>query len=133
MLAEELIHQTVTRFPRYAGPGIVIEPVEKGGSDRRYYRVRVTPEYSLMLVTYGNGREDNRHYVDIARFLASVGVAVPEIYFHDDEEGLIWMEDLGERDLWSYRDEPWESRHALYCGALDELVKLHTCAHRAVG
>jgi aminoglycoside/choline kinase family phosphotransferase len=131
MANEALIEHTVARFPRFAARSIAIEPVEKGGSDRRYYRVRITDEHSLILVKYGDGREENRHYVSIARFLAGLGIAVPEIYFHDEEEGLIWMEDLGERDLWSYRDEPWESRGELYGGALDELVKLHTLAHRS--
>lgn len=133
MLADSLIHQTVTRFPRFAKRAIEIEPVEKGGSDRRYYRVRVTDEHSLILVKYGDGKEENRHYVSIARFLAGIGVAVPEIYFHDETEGLIWMEDLGERDLWSHRNDPWETRHTLYQGALQELAKLHTRAHCDAG
>jgi aminoglycoside/choline kinase family phosphotransferase len=60
-----------------------------------------------------------------------VGVRVPEIYFHDEEEGLIWMEDLGDRDLWSYREEPWPVRRALYADALDQLLTLHTQAHIA--
>jgi aminoglycoside/choline kinase family phosphotransferase len=132
MLVDELIAQTVTRFPRFTGADLDIQPVEKGGSDRCYYRVRIPGDRSLILVKYGDGREENRHYVDIARFLATVGVAVPEIFFHDEELGLIWMEDLGEMDLWSHREEPWETRRAFYGRALDELVKLHTGAHRAV-
>jgi hypothetical protein len=69
--------------------------------------------------------------VAIARFLDGVGVRVPEIYFHDDEEGLIWMEDLGDRDLWSYRNEPWPQRRGLYHNALDQVLILHTRAHVA--
>ena len=131
MVAEDLICQTVSRFPRYAKRKIEIAPVEKGGSDRRYYRVRVTDEHSLILVKYGDGKEENRHYVAIARFLKSLGVNVPEIFFHDEHEGLIWMEDLGQRDLCSYQDESWEARRMLYGAALDELVKLHVRGHRA--
>src|SRR5205823_2877772 len=85
----------------------------------------------LILAKYGRQREENRHYVDIARFLSGVGVRVPEIYFHDDEEGLIWMEDLGDRDLWSYRGEPWPARRELYHNALDQLLALHIRAHAA--
>ncbi len=129
--ADNLIRQTVSRFPDYAERKIEIVPVEKGGSDRRYYRVRVTNEHSLILVKYGDGREENRHYVTIARFLKSLDVKVPEIFFHDEEEGLIWMEDLGERDLCSHQHDPWEKRRALYGAALDELVKLHTTGHKA--
>src|SRR5207253_8865083 len=51
---------------------------------------------------------------------------VPEIYFHDLTEGLIWIEDLGERDLYSYQHESWLVRRAFYESALDEIIKLHS-------
>ena len=53
-------------------------------------------------------------------------VRAPKIYFHDADEGLIWIEDLGERDLFSYRDESWLVRRAFYESALDEAGKLHS-------
>ena len=49
----------------------------------------------------------------------------PKIFFHDPAEGLIWIEDLGERDLWSYRDESWAIRRPFYESALEEIAKLH--------
>jgi aminoglycoside/choline kinase family phosphotransferase len=129
-MVAELISQTVSRFPRFAEQPIAVQPLEKGGSDRSFYRV-VVGDTSLILAKYGNQREENRHYVSVARFLSSIKVRVPEIYFHDEAEGLIWMEDLGERDLWSYRSEPWEIRRPFYEDALDQLIKLHTRAHSA--
>jgi aminoglycoside/choline kinase family phosphotransferase len=125
MQPESLIEHTVTRFPRYAKGEIRIEPLEKGGSDRTYYRMRVTREHSLILVRYGDGREENRHYCRIAEFLASLGINVPEIYYHDEQERLIWMEDLGEADLWSYRDAGWDTLRDYYGLALDEMAALH--------
>jgi hypothetical protein len=126
-----LIEKTVTRFPRFAQQDINVHPLEKGGSDRKFYRMAFNADHSMILAKYGRQREENRHYVAIARFLAGVGVRVPEIYFHDDDEGLIWMEDLGDRDLWSYRHEPWPVRRELYHNALDQLFTLHTRAHLA--
>jgi hypothetical protein len=41
-------------------------------------------------------------------------------------EGLIWIEDLGERDLYSCRDESWLVRRAFYESALGQIVKLHS-------
>jgi len=38
---------------------------------------------------------------------------------------LIWLEDLGESDLFSFRDDTWLVRGALYRSALDEIAKLH--------
>src|SRR4029079_12106283 len=52
-------------------------------------------------------------------------IRVPEIYYHDADEGLIWLEDLGERDLYSYCDESWLVRRAFYESALDQIAALH--------
>jgi aminoglycoside/choline kinase family phosphotransferase len=123
-MVADLIDQTVVRFPRFAEQQIDVNPLEKGGSDRNFYRIRVGAD-ALILAKYGNQRDENRHYVHIARFLRGLGVRVPEIYFHDETEGLIWMEDLGDRDLWSYREEPWEKRRPLYCTTLDEVLTMH--------
>jgi aminoglycoside/choline kinase family phosphotransferase len=112
-------------FPRFDVGEIKIAPIEKGGSDRKFYRVRCSPDQQLILVKYNLEREENRHYVQIASFLTAHGIRAPKIYHHDAEEGLIWLEDLGERDLYSYRDESWLVRRAFYESALDQIVKLH--------
>ncbi len=122
----------MSRFPRYAKGAIRIAELEKGGSDRKYYRIRVTEEHSLILVRYGDGREENRHYCAIAEFLAGLGLHVPEIYHHDEEERLIWMEDLGEVDLWAFRDAGWEALRGYYDLTLDEMVALHLRGHGAL-
>src|SRR5437773_3293897 len=120
-----LLRQTRRHLPAFSEGQIEIAPIEKGGSDRRFYRVRCVPEQSLILVKYNLEGAENRHYVRIAEFLAEHGIAAPKIYFHDAEEGLIWIEDLGESDLFSFRDDTWLVRGALYRSALDEIAKLH--------
>jgi len=115
-------------FPRLDVGQIKIMPIEKGGSDRKFYRIHSAADQRLILVKYNLEREENRHYVHIAQFLAKNGIRVPEIYFHDLTEGLIWIEDLGERDLHSYRHESWLVRRAFYESALDQIVKLHSLA-----
>jgi aminoglycoside/choline kinase family phosphotransferase len=112
-------------FPRLDVADIKIRPIEKGGSDRKFYRIRCSANQTLILVKYNLEREENRHYVQIARFLDVHGIRVPKIYFHDAEEGLIWIEDLGECDLYSYRRDNWLVRRAFYESALDEIIKLH--------
>ena len=126
MLPENLIEQTVSRFPRFARGTICVDTLEKGGSDRKYYRIRVTDEHSLILMRYGDSREENRHYCAIAKFLAGLGVHVPEIYHHDEQERLIWLEDLGQTDLWAYRGREWETLRGYYGLTLDEMAALHT-------
>ena len=78
---------------------VSVFPIEKGGSGRRFWRLNVGGQ-SLILVRYGEDRPENRHYVAIAKFLASVGVRVPKVHFHDEKDGLIIMEDAGDTDLW---------------------------------
>ena len=133
MIPNALLDHTVARFPRFYRDRIRIEPLEKGGSDRKYYRIAMCGEGSLILVKYGSQREENRHYCEIAAFLESLGVRVPSIFHHDSEEGLIWMEDLGEADLWQFRNESWPVRQTLYRSALEQVVRLHARGHLATG
>jgi N-acetylmuramate 1-kinase len=125
MRTETLLRQTRRHFPRFNVDEVKIAPIEKGGSDRKFYRVRCSSEQSLILVKYNLEREENRHYVEIAQFLETHEIRAPRIYYHDADEGLIWLEDLGENDLFGYRAEPWLVRRAFYESALDEVRKLH--------
>jgi N-acetylmuramate 1-kinase len=130
---ELLLRQTRIHFPRLEEAKVRITPIEKGGSDRKFYRVRCSPEQTIILVKYNLEREENRHYVEIAEFLAVHKIRAPKIYFHDPAEGLIWIEDLGTTDLWSHRDESWMVRRAFYESALGEIVKLHCLPEGARG
>jgi len=125
MKTDLLLRQTRTRIPQFDVDDINIAAIEKGGSDRKFYRVRSSPDQTLILVKYNLEREENRHYVEIAQFLEAHGIRAPKIYFHDPEEGLIWIEDLGEEDLFGHRHERWPVRRAFYKSALDEIARLH--------
>jgi N-acetylmuramate 1-kinase len=125
MKTDLLLRQTRMHFPRFDAEEVDISPIEKGGSDRKFYRVRCSADQTLILVKYNLEREENRHYVEIARFLETNEIRAPKIYYHDPDEGLIWIEDLGDRDLFSYREENWRVRRAFYESALDEVSKLH--------
>jgi N-acetylmuramate 1-kinase len=125
MRTDLLLRQTRRHFPRFNVDEIEIAPIEKGGSDRKFYRVQCSSEQSLILVKYDLAREENRHYVEIAQFLEAHDIRAPRIYYHDADEGLIWVEDLGENDLFSYRNELWFVRRSFYESALDEVRKLH--------
>jgi aminoglycoside/choline kinase family phosphotransferase len=125
MRTDLLVLRTRKHFPRLDVDQIKVAAIQKGGSDRKFYRIQCSAEQALILVKYNREREENRHYVTIANFLNEHRIRVPEIYFHDADEGLIWLEDLGERDLYSYRDESWLVRRAFYESALDQIAALH--------
>jgi hypothetical protein len=120
-----LLHQTRMRFPAFGEARVRIAPIDKGGSGRKFYRVRCGTAASIILVKYDLERDENRVYVQIAEFLAAHRIRAPKIYFHDAAEGLIWLEDLGETDLWMQRGESWLLRRAFYESAMEEAAKLH--------
>jgi N-acetylmuramate 1-kinase len=126
MSLERLIDQTRERFPTYTESQFEILPLEKGGSDRQYYRIRFSPDHSLILVKYNPEKPENERFVAIANFLNKIGVNAPSICHHDHEQALIWMEDLGEDDLWNQRNESWSIRRPLYESALDQVAVLHS-------
>ena len=71
MISASLLDQTAARFPHFFRDRIRIEPLEKGGSDRKYYRIAVCGEGSLILVKYGSQREENRHgATDLRKIIA---------------------------------------------------------------
>jgi aminoglycoside/choline kinase family phosphotransferase len=125
MSFDNLITKTRSRFPRYQHGAVEITALEKGGSDRKYYRVAMSEESSLILVKYDPQKLENARFVAIAQFLEELGVNAPCVYHHDPSEGLIWMQDLGEWDLWHHRDDPWPVRQQLYQNVLDEVLVLH--------
>lgn len=128
MIAEaDVISLTNERFPKTGNGNSAVTPLVKGGSERVFYRIRTGNE-SMIFVKYSSHKEENRHYVDIARFLHGAGVPVPEIYRHDPQDGLIWMQDLGEQDLWSFRKTSWMPRRALYESTLSGVLCMHTQA-----
>ena len=125
MSLERLIDQTRERFPDYNESKVEILPLEKGGSDRRYYRVRFSAAHSLILVKYNPEKPENERFVAIANYLNEIGVNAPLIYYHDHDQSLIWMQDLGEEDLWHHRNESWAVRRRFYEAALDQAAFLH--------
>jgi aminoglycoside/choline kinase family phosphotransferase len=104
-----------------------LEEIVKGGSDRRFYRVRLADEGkgSVILMTYTLARPDNPRFVPATRRLRGLGVNVPEVYAHDEKNLMVWLEDLGTVDLHAFRGEPWEVRVPLYRATLAEVAKLH--------
>ena len=78
---------------------VTVEPIEKGGSGRKFWRVKVG-ERTLILVHYSEERPENSHFVEIGSFLARVGIRVPDVFFHTPADGIILMEDAGSTYLW---------------------------------
>jgi aminoglycoside/choline kinase family phosphotransferase len=107
-----------------------LSPLEGRGSDRAFFRLRWSRNDSVILVRYDPKRVENTYYADIAVFLVGIDVPVPKLIHHDSTRCLIVMEDLGDTDLWSLRDTPWEVRRSLYQKTLALAHRLHSLPER---
>ena len=105
---------------------IEISPFGRRGSDRKFFRLKWNQRDSAILVQYDPKRVENRYYAGIATFLREIGVPVPRIISHDPARCLIVIEDLGDMDLWSLRNDSWETRQPLYQKTLVILNRLHS-------
>jgi aminoglycoside/choline kinase family phosphotransferase len=105
---------------------IEISPLRERGSDRTFFRVKWGPGNSAILIHYDRRRLENTYYADIATFLYDIHIPVPRMICHDRVACLVLVEDLGDRDLWSLREDPWESRRGLYEKTLAAAQRLHS-------
>ena len=101
-------------------------PLQGRGSDRTYYRLRWNEADSAILVHYDPKRIENKYYADIAEFLYDARIPVPRLIRHDPGRCSIAMEDLGDKDLWSFRRAGWETRQILYRKTLAAIHTLHS-------
>lgn len=120
----ELLEKTARALREFSP--VALQPIEKGGSSRRFFRVLSDNGKSVILVHDLGENEENSHYGVLARFLASHNVPVPGVLAEQDGEGLLWLEDLGETDLWAFRGKTWEERRPLYESTLRGIARLHS-------
>jgi aminoglycoside/choline kinase family phosphotransferase len=69
---------------------------------------------------------ENTYYADLVAFLREIDVPAPRLIRHDPTGCLIVMEDLGNTDLWSFRETPGETRRILYQKTLTIVHRLHS-------
>jgi aminoglycoside/choline kinase family phosphotransferase len=113
-----------------------------GASLRRYHRVAVDGgrPSSLLVMELGDtalrSEEVSKEaspaelpFVNVQRYLAAAGMAVPAIYRYDEAHGLVYLEDLGDITFESrVSDADDEVRGRYYRLAIDELVSLQRYA-----
>lgn len=110
--------------PEAAGGGWV--PVERGGSDRMFWRGTGSAR-GLVAVCYGSEKAENGRYAACAAFLRSRGVSVPRVIAHDKAQRFLLLEDAGDEDLWVHRQAAWPERRSLYRKVLAQAAVLHAC------
>lgn len=116
-----------------ATDSLELDPLDKGGSDRKFYRMRTPGRPARIVLHYvGEKSSENDRYVAVARLFRRIGVNAPEIAMYHAGEGLIAMEDLGQADLWAFRNHPWDVRRPLVEAALRQVSRIHARARQAL-
>lgn len=124
MSAETIL--TTTRQYLDADPTvrITIEPIKRGASGRTIVRVKTDGRDPFIGIHWTDDRPDNDFYPPVSEFLQKAKIHVPEIYHFDRRWRVALVEDLGDADLLSMKDEPFEKREPFYRSALQQLDKL---------
>lgn len=127
---DQLIEQTRRRLVGWDAAEVHLQKIEKGGSDRCYYRVSAGGRFrgpaTVILMVYTDRRPDNLSFFAATEVLALRKVRTPRVYFHDPGLRLGWMEDLGRLDLWEYRNAAPEERLPLYRDVLGQAAQIHS-------
>jgi aminoglycoside/choline kinase family phosphotransferase len=115
-------------------------------STRRYYRAQLTGSTGprsiiIMQLPAGSSlplsseelavfKEPPRElpFLNLQRFLSRIGAKVPTVYGHWEEEGILFLEDLGDSALWDrVQNVPESEVLRWYQKAIDQLLVLQIC------
>jgi len=120
-----------------------LSAIAGGASNRGYLRVRFDSQASrqslvIMVLSQLNPKQGIEEVVDgsvelkelpflnVQRYFYALGIAVPKVFYTNQQAGLIYLEDLGDILL---RDElikaDYERKKELLTLAIDELLKIH--------
>jgi aminoglycoside/choline kinase family phosphotransferase len=103
---------------------ITLEPIKRGASGRTIVRVKTPVHESFIGVHWTEEREDNAQFIPVAQFLKSAKLRVPEILHDRSRHRVALVEDLGNIDLLSLKDQPFEGRLPYYKQAFQQVDRL---------
>jgi aminoglycoside/choline kinase family phosphotransferase len=102
-----------------------------GASPRRFHRVTLEAgaRASLVVMELGEVVAGELPFMNVQRYLARAGVAVPAIHRYDAERGLLYVDDLGDATFESrVHAADDDARARYYRLAIDELVRMQRYA-----
>ena len=104
--------------------GAELSPLAGDASFRRYFRVRRGAGCAV-LMDAPPPHEDPRPFLDVGSWLGERGFGAPRVIASDLSQGLVLLEDFGDRRMRETADAEPERTTALYEAAVDVLVDLH--------
>ena len=102
--------------------GRVFDPLAAEASYRSFYRYRLNPGQSYVVMASPPDKEQNRQFEALAEIFGAAGIPVPAILARDPANGWYLLEDLGETDLEHAYGTP--NREPAIRAAIDWLVRL---------
>ena len=112
-------HWLAARFP---GRAVSLAPASEDASFRRYFRLCIAGEPSLIVMDAPPGKEDCRPFLHVAGLFAAAGVHVPRVHAADLEQGFLLLEDLGNSTYLERLDAV--SAPSLYGAAVEALLRI---------
>ncbi|MFK7850796.1 MAG: phosphotransferase [Akkermansiaceae bacterium] len=103
---------------------ITMVPIKRGASGRTIVRVKTPVHDDFVGIHWTDEREDNCQFVPIAEFLKKSRFNVPTILHDRSPHNVALIEDLGDVDLQSMKDEPFKKRLPFYRSALEQIDRL---------
>jgi N-acetylmuramate 1-kinase len=104
--------------------GATITPLAGDASFRRYFRVAHEGKRAV-LMDAPPPHEDPRPFINVAEYLAKIGLRAPHILHRDLEAGLLLIEDFGDVRMRESVDADLASEMHVYAGVVDVLIALH--------
>jgi aminoglycoside/choline kinase family phosphotransferase len=103
-----------------------VVPLTGDASDRRYFRVRLRADPSIVLALHAGAIDyATMPFVSIARLMSQVPLPVPAILHHSDALGMLGLQDLGDVTLQAHLGAASPDEHAaLYRQAVTFVAEL---------
>ncbi|MGE3840482.1 MAG: aminoglycoside phosphotransferase family protein [Vicinamibacterales bacterium] len=126
---ERGVHERVETYLQRSGLGPRVTrmvPLTGDASDRRYIRLLLQGGSSMVLAVHtGPIRYATNPFVNVATLFAQMSIPVPAISGHDDELGILALQDLGDVTLQAHLGAAAAAEHrALYRQSVDLIVTI---------
>jgi aminoglycoside/choline kinase family phosphotransferase len=125
MTADTNIPVTIPPFLAEAGwHDAALDAVPGDASFRRYFRLKKAEGQRAILMHAPPPHEDPQPFLDVTDYLRQNNFRAPEIYAADAGQGLILLEDFGDRRMREHLDAQLGDEDGIYRAAIDTLVRL---------
>jgi N-acetylmuramate 1-kinase len=125
MPADTNIPDTIRPFLSRTGwDDAALDAVPGDASFRRYFRLKKSEGQRAILMHAPPPHEDPRPFLDVTDYLRQNDFRAPEIYSADAAQGLILLEDFGDRRMREHLDSHPNDEDGIYRTAIDTLVRL---------